>query len=58
MSVGADPLHVLLSFALSHGNVNTILDTLQILLGACGPKSCDYHVTSLMSHMAGYLHHR
>ena len=36
MSVGADPLHVLLSFALAHGNVNTILDTLQILIGGCG----------------------
>ncbi|XP_064406559.1 zinc finger ZZ-type and EF-hand domain-containing protein 1-like isoform X2 [Halichondria panicea] len=32
VSVGADPLHVLLSFALAHGNVNTILDTLQILI--------------------------
>ena len=33
VSVDANCLHVLLSFALAHGNVNSILDCLQILMG-------------------------
>ena len=33
MSVDEDSLQILLSFALAHGTVNSILDTMQILLG-------------------------
>ena len=33
VSVDEDSLHILLSFALAHGTVNSILDTMQILLG-------------------------
>lgn len=33
VSVDTDSLQILLSFALAHGGVNTILDVLQILLG-------------------------
>ena len=36
VSVDADSLQILLSFALAHGSVNTILDVLQILLGKFG----------------------
>ena len=36
VSVDVDSLHVLLSFAVASGNVNSILDVLQILLGGCG----------------------
>lgn len=37
VSVDADCLHVLLCFALAHGNVNSILDCLQILMGRLSP---------------------
>ena len=39
VSVDADCLHVLLCFALVHGNVNSILDCLQILMGMLSPFS-------------------
>ena len=39
VSVDADCLHVLLCFALAHGNVNSILDCLQILMGMLSPFS-------------------
>lgn len=35
VSVDRDSLQVLLAFALAHGNVNSILSCLQILLGVC-----------------------
>ena len=35
VSIDRDSLQVLLAFALAHGNVNSILSCLQILLGVC-----------------------